>query len=929
MESEQILKFVEALEHTGSSDNERRRAAETVIESEKTKIGFWQAMMQIASNSSYNEGRAFDVNLAAAIQLKNMADYNWRYGDYQKDIGELDFTDIDEDQPTIKISDADKDFVKTNIIQAMAHAPSIGVLSQLEAIVNIVARYEMPDNWPNAMNEISDLINSENEQQVFAGLVALKEVTKRFEYEFNTKREPLNEIADNLFPTVEKILESVIENYSDDATKVKHVIMKTLFFANQAKICHRYIKNFEVFMNIIYQVLMSTMPEELKQLTEDTEMINKYLKSDHWKMKIECMKLLNKLYGQLWDSELAVEEVQDLSKHFETNYSPKIINLSLEIIKSSAHSYVADQIVSFAIRIIWKSTKTDNGIPQQLKDEFEEILFKTCLPLLKMSPLEVEEFNDNPVSYIREQFDVSDTVNSTKNTAIDMMMYFATYKPDETSKEMPPYLEKFISYLYESFNEYENGHKEDFRIKESIMLALGQLEYELKKYGNILEGINIHSYSNAQDPESSEEGPKVITIESIIKEHIFPELTGENSILRARALWTYSELYMFIKEPEHIVKTVEYVYKSLLDECLPVKVFAGTSLHKLGKLKEAKEILEPGVNEIIGAYLQVMQEIDQDELVNALEEVVNIFDDKIEPFAYELVQQLVSRFKKISKNESDDAGEAMLTANGLICAIRRIIAAVSKRKDIIERIEDEVYPCILFSFTPKGIEYIEDSIDCAILIVYHRQYISEKMWKIFFHMVKIVIGEEKQDPEMDEGGYGFEFLPIMLSFFQNWVSYGGDSFFTFEVEGETPFSILAKSISKIFQIDENLGDSRESSVSAMKLIGTLLENLHGKIDDALGDLISILHKELSQDPPSKIFKSSILQTFSMCFVYSTSLTYLKLSELGHTEFMIEEFMKSLSDMKKTYEIRRWIYGLSWIIKSKSFNILQYYYKYRC
>ena len=299
------------------------------------------------------------------------------------------------------------------------------------------------------------------------------------------------------------------------------------------------------------------------------------------------------------------------------------------------------------------------------------------------------------------------------------------------------------------------------------MLALGQLEYEMKKYGNILEGINIHSYSNAQDPESSEEGPKVITIESIIKEHIFPELTGENSILRARALWTYSELYMFIKEPEHIVKTVEYVYKSLLDECLPVKVFAGTSLHKLGKLKEAKEILEPGVNEIIGAYLQVMQEIDQDELVNALEEVVNIFDDKIEPFAYELVQQLVSRFKKISKNESDDGGEAMLTATGLICAIRRIIAAVSKRKDIIERIEDEVYPCILFSFTPKGIEYIEDSIDCAILIVYHRQCISEKMWKVFFHMVKIVIGEEKQDPEMDEGGYGFEFLPIMLSFLQN------------------------------------------------------------------------------------------------------------------------------------------------------------------
>lgn len=110
------------------------------------------------------------------------------------------------------------------------------------------------------------------------------------------------------------------------------------------------------------------------------------------------------------------------------------------------------------------------------------------------------------------------------------------------------------------------------------------------------------------------------------------------------------------------------------------------------------------------AYLKAMHEIDQDELVNALEEMVNIFEDKVEPFAFELVKELNESFKKAAKSE-EAFGETILTANGCICAIRRIIAAVSKRKDLIEKIEDEIYPSLLFSMTPKGLDYIEDSLD--------------------------------------------------------------------------------------------------------------------------------------------------------------------------------------------------------------------------
>jgi hypothetical protein len=522
---------------------------------------------------------------------------------------------------------------------------------------------------------------------------------------------------------------------------------------------------FDLLLDLVKKAFNQTLPEEYTNFTNDADQIVKLSKSDQWELKKNCMKFLNRLFTQLADTDVAEDEDLDISKYFSIKHAKEFIDLAFFVIDISLTMFVSNEIVSYAIRII---SKTEN-IPElflHTKVHHDDIVFKYALPLLKLSPNEIEEFNENPVSYIRNQFDISDTLNSAKNSGIDLVNFFVTYKEDEEAEtEIPKYLDKFLNYCAELL-----GNKDtDFITKESVMLSLGQLSRELQLYKHTHAGIEI-----------------------LLKTHVFPELAGSHEMLKARALWLYGEMSLFVTEPEHAVKVVEQVYKCLLDDCLPVKVFAGTSLHKLSKIKEAKSILEPGIADIIGAYLKAMQEIDQDELVNALEEMVNIFEDKIEPFAFELVEQLTDRFKKVVKNDGEESGESVLTANGCICAIRRIIAAVSKRKDLLEKIEDEIYPALLFCMTPKGMDYIEDCLDCAILLVYHRQFISEKMWKLYYHMFKIIIGNEGDEVDEEDGGFGFEFLPIMQSFFQNCIAFGGDDLFNFEHEGETPFLLLIR-----------------------------------------------------------------------------------------------------------------------------------------
>lgn len=188
-------------------------------------------MMQISSNVEYAQNSSFDINLAAAIQLKNMVRNHWKYTENVM-TPKLCEDDSDEEcKNKILLSAEDKEFVKTHIINSLSHAPSLGVLSQFEEIVHVVAKYEMPENWPNVMDEISTLLHESEEAKVFGGLIALKEVVHRFEFEFKDRRIPLQEIVDQLFPRIEQMLVDMLNLTTADALRAKNIILDTFYLA--------------------------------------------------------------------------------------------------------------------------------------------------------------------------------------------------------------------------------------------------------------------------------------------------------------------------------------------------------------------------------------------------------------------------------------------------------------------------------------------------------------------------------------------------------------------------------------------------------------------------------------------------------------------------------------------------------------------------
>lgn len=162
------------------------------------------------------------------------------------------------------------------------------------------------------------------------------------------------------------------------------------------------------------------------------------------------------------------------------------------------------------------------------------------------------------------------------------------------------------------------GTNVDWRIKEAILFAIGGLLEEINPYKQLRQ-----------------------TVEPMLIEHVMSELENPQPFLRMRALWIYGEFTenMSFKNNEHLTKVVESSFKCLhADPALPVRLTAALSIKKLLQNDIASNLLKPHLRLILEAYLKLMNEIENEELVNALEEIVSLYRDDIDPFAVQLTE---------------------------------------------------------------------------------------------------------------------------------------------------------------------------------------------------------------------------------------------------------------------------------------------------
>jgi len=222
--------------------------------------------------------------------------------------------------------------------------------------------------------------------------------------------------------------------------------------------------------------------------------------------------------------------------------------------------------------------------------------------------------------------------------------------------------------------------------------------------------------------------------------------------MRARACWLYGEFgslpSCFKSETglDHLRHVLNGIYENLTHADLPVRVEAALALHKLLNHEIAIEFLRPGLEVLLKTYLKIMDDIDFDELVEALKKLVDVYHDEIAPYAVSLCSKLGEAYIRLisakGSGEEED-NETSLTADGLMTAITRVLKSISGQyKELYPQLEELLEKPIEITFTEVGCSSIEDGITCLAELLYNQDQISPRMWKFFFTIIDLYVNDK-------------------------------------------------------------------------------------------------------------------------------------------------------------------------------------------
>ena len=848
-----------------------------------------------------------NVSLAAAVQLSNLVEYHWKFADetHAKSISIEGFD-------FIIISEEDKSAVRSTIVAKMYECENQQIIKQYTRCLTTIARIDYPQKWPTLLDQdILNALNSQNDKGILTGLLALFGLTKKYEYELEEDRDPLFVILQKVFDVLGNLINQVIEHSDNEvALKILHLITKVFYVSNQLQIAPFLTAEgaLDPWIAFFKNLLDRPVPAELDNFVEDMDSIAARDKSLHWKIKGMAAKITYRLFSKYGNLKYVHKDDEAFSNMFFNKFAETLLESHLTMMFRRKTNFVGSKTLNFVIKFVTAGTTIQQTM-DKLKPFIENILYETVIPIMLVTHRDVTLFSEDPIEYIRKQQDFTETLYMPKHTVVDLLIYICSYSSQNADGgkrkkgQKPDYLFPFLNYVSENLQQYAQqiaqGANPDWRVKEALLYAVGSLKDQIENQAEL----------NAQ-------------MEPMLTNHVLCELKSTQPFLKSRACWLYGEFGDFsFTDKDHVKQAVDGVYQALFVEELPVKLSAATAMSRLLRNDTAEEFLKPALKNILEVYLKIMSEVDSEELVSALEEIMAVYRDDIGPYAVQIAEQLVAQYKRlIGVDPEDDDGESALAAVGVVTALRRIIDAVSKDKQILKALQDIIYPILMHGLTPDGLDAIEDGLDCIALLIYHTcdngaGMVSPEMWKLFPQMLYIVGGK---DDDVD-GGFAFEYLPQVAVAVQNYISKDPQTFLSVGPDQEVSYLELTfKFLQRVLVVNSN-GNSKLDGIVAMKVIIAILDNLPGRIDTALPHLIGMLlaeHKmQIESEHPQQKYLSMILQALTMSFYNNSAATFAIFEQNQQTAVVFGSLLNFMSKFKHEFELRRVIFGLCSILRT--------------
>jgi hypothetical protein len=841
-----------ALQHTYNPQEAQRKEAEVHLKQWESVPGFIVLLLQIVASNDVD----LPTRQAGAIELKNLAK-RWR--PYE-----------DEDRlsdPQVDFPEADRTVVKDNIVEALIHAPPT-IQAQLASTVMSICNADFPEKWDSLIPKITNLIHTQNPAYMHGALLTLLMSFKKYSFLSDGKRRaPLNTVIGQIFPLLMQVFSHLSTVDTLESAAIQRLLCK-IFYASVNMSIPPHLADPTVlnqWMGLLTVLLEKQIPEAIQPA--DLEARAKF---PWWSAKKWAARSLERFIRKyMKPKKVDKKSNKKFADVFSHGYAVRAMETFLKVmaIKRGGGGYLPDkftQTVLCYLRMCIRYGSTYVALKPHLEVLTQEILF----PYLCLSDADNQLWQEDPVEYLRKEFDPIAEYNNPRTESINFITDLVMLRGKAP-------LNNLMKFIVELLKNYANTpeDKRNYRQKDGCLHAIGSLSpwlYRVPEYKSNLEVMLLV--------------------------HVFPEFSSPFGFLRARACWIFAQFYRVkFTNGENFQGAVQKVLSMMHDPDLPVRVQAGLSLRFLLLADNITDLLRPLLPPILEAIFKLMSEIESDDLVATLEGLIDKFGEEMAPYAVALVSRLAEAFMRFYKSadetEADDDSAAGAALECLM-ALSSLLRGVRSMPDIYAQINPIIAPMLAETLNDNSIEYFEQLLLILTFCTFYGDLTP--MWPTF---QLIATAHEL---------WASDYIADMIPPIDNFISRGTEVF----LSGPYPDMVMAIYKKAVDNHDTN----EQEAGQATELVESVLHNCKGRVDRYLPEIIRIAVSRLASSADSEDFKVLLIEVIANSLYYNPALTLQILESQGTTQAVFGKWLELVPLFKRPFDIKLVVLGLSAIFE---------------
>ena len=823
-------------------------------------------------------------------------------------------TALQQQYPTL--SDADKAEIKVGLIRALLDEPEKSVRDLFAECLHTMVVHEFPDKWPDLVPTLLSTIRDgiaamEQPQQkqraglqVHNALLSLRKVCKRYEYKSKDQRGPLNDIVQASFPMLLPLGQQLVQETSLEAAMMLKQILKIFWSSTQFYLPGRDPGTangtsdgdpsnagsssssiglarpdvLQPWFDVLTAALKKPLPEA--EQPKDLEARNAW---PWWKVKKWAVQVMSRMFSRYGFVSYADDEPsKEFARYFSTVVAPQFLGPVCETLNiRPSGQFCTDRVVHLCLTFVTSAVEL-SATYKLLKPHLEFLLYQVCFPVLCLSPSDVECFEHDPVEFVHKQNSPLADFYDPRLSAITLVKDLVKQRGQDVTQNLLARMTEIL-HRYNSSPVEQKNHIE----KDGALLTFGSLSKPLlatPKYSTEIEGLLITS--------------------------VFPDFQSPVGFLRYRACWMVQQFaaVKWTDDGTNLKKLLQMVLERLSDPALPVQIEASKALRFLIEADGADEALLPVLPQLLTEYFRIMNEIGNDEVVSALQVLLEKFGEHIEPHAIQLVTQLSQAFDQYCQagDDQDDDDAALAAAQCLEC-IATVLKGVCSQESMLKRLEPLLLPLVLKILGDDGdfIEYLECALDILTFLTYFQSQISLELWQCF-PLIYVAFDQ-----------WAYDYLNMMVPCLQSYIAKSPQIFLTGTAqlpEGPIPYVELI-----ISMVSKTLTNDRASEMEcryALSLFMSILHNCVGKVDSYLPFFNELALGKLGQQISAKqaLTRISVYQVLGSALYYNPQLELLELERRAVTGQVFAKWLQDIEQMDKWLPKKMTVLGIASIFK---------------